>query len=97
MSISATHSPRKRTRRRTKYSTITIVDMIMIMLNRARKKMTSWVIYIQGGNLDVNSEICRIEIALFAITYAYVCSKVMKHIPLHFTTAVCYFILFVNK
>ena len=46
MSISATHSPRKKTRRRTKYSTITIMDMIMIMVNRARKKMTSWVIYI---------------------------------------------------
>ena len=26
--------------------TITIIDMIMIMVNRARKKMTSWVIYI---------------------------------------------------
>ena len=36
------------------------------------------------GNLDVNSEICIIEIARFAITYAYVCAKDMKHIPLHF-------------
>ena len=45
MSISATHSPRKRTRRRTKNSTIiTIMDMIMIMVNRTRKKITSWVI-----------------------------------------------------
>ena len=46
MSISATHSPIKRMRRRTKNSTITIMDMIMIMVNRARKKMTNWVIYI---------------------------------------------------
>ena len=44
MSISATHSPRKKTRRRTKNSTITIMDMIMIMVNRTRKIMASWVI-----------------------------------------------------
>ena len=40
----ATHSPRKKTRRRTKNSTITIMDMIMIMVKRTRKKMTSCVI-----------------------------------------------------
>ena len=36
------------------------------------------------GNLDVNSDICIIEIARFAITYAYVCFKDSKPIPLHF-------------
>ena len=40
----ATHSSRKMARRRTKNSTITIMDMIMIIMNRTRKKMTSWVI-----------------------------------------------------
>ena len=40
----ATHSSRKTARRRTKNSTITIMDMIMIMMNRMRKKMTNWVI-----------------------------------------------------
>ena len=40
----ATHSSRKTARRRTKNSTISIMDMIMIMMNRTRKKMTSWVI-----------------------------------------------------
>ena len=56
----------------------------MIMVNRTRKKMTIWVIGISCGNLDVNSDIFIIEIASFAITYAYVCAKDMKHIPLHF-------------
>ena len=37
----ATHSSRKTARRRKKISTITIMDMIMIMMNRTRKKMTS--------------------------------------------------------
>ena len=41
---SATHSPRKRTRQRTKNSHIMIMDMIMTMVDRTRKKMTSWVI-----------------------------------------------------
>ena len=40
----ATHSSRKAARRRTKNSTISIMDMIMIMMNRTRKKMTRWVI-----------------------------------------------------
>ena len=82
MSISATHSTRMRTRRRTKNSTITIMDMIMIMVNRARKKMTSWVIYIlmrepgrKLGNLyNLNCPFCN-NLCL---------RKDMKHIPLHF-------------
>ena len=40
----ATHSSRKAARRRTKNSTISIMDIIMIMMNRTRKKMTSCVI-----------------------------------------------------
>ena len=43
--MSATHSPRTgRDGGRRTAQLRTIMDMIMIMMNRTRKKMTSWVI-----------------------------------------------------
>ena len=39
----------------------------MITMNRMRKKMTSWMVAIQRGNLDGKSEIHVVETVRFAI------------------------------
>ena len=44
----------------------------MIMMNMTRKKMTSWMIAIYCGNLDVNSNIYNCCMSFFNIILNYV-------------------------